>query len=92
MDIEDKEGINTTKSGMDYLLDRASNSVKNIPMRQVITSFAGLRAHESSDDFIIEEVKDAKISLMLPASNHQVCPAHRRLALWLPEWSGMPWT
>lgn len=60
VDIEDKEGINTTKSGMDYLLDRASNSVKNIPMRQVITSFAGLRAHESSDDFIIEEVKDAK--------------------------------
>ena len=29
-------------------------------MRQVITSFAGLRAHEDSDDFVIGEVKDAK--------------------------------
>ena len=35
-------------------------SVKNIPMRQVITSFAGLRAHEDSDDFIIGECEDAK--------------------------------
>ena len=35
-------------------------SVKNIPMRQVITSFAGLRAHEDGDEFIIEEVRDAK--------------------------------
>jgi len=34
--------------------------VKNVPMRQVITSFAGLRAHEDSDDFVIGEVKDAK--------------------------------
>ena len=29
-------------------------------MRQVITSFAGLRAHEDSDDFIIGECEDAK--------------------------------
>ena len=28
-------------------------------MRQVITSFAGLRAHEAGDEFIIEELKDA---------------------------------
>ena len=35
-------------------------SVKNIPMRQVITSFAGLRAHEDGDDFVIEEAFDAK--------------------------------
>ena len=35
-------------------------SVKNIPVRQVITSFAGLRAHEDGDRFIIEEVRGAK--------------------------------
>ena len=28
-------------------------------MRQVITSFAGLRAHEKDDEFIIEELEDA---------------------------------
>ena len=29
-------------------------------MRQVITSFAGLRAHEDGHEFIIEELEDAK--------------------------------
>ena len=31
--------------------------MKNIPARQVITSFAGLRAHEDGDDFIIGETE-----------------------------------
>ena len=35
-------------------------SVKNVPMRQVITSFAGLRAHEDGNDFVIGEAADAK--------------------------------
>ena len=33
--------------------------MKDIPFRQVITSFSGLRAHEDSDDFIIGEAEDA---------------------------------
>ena len=32
--------------------------MKNIPLRQVITSFAGLRAHEDGGDFQIEELTD----------------------------------
>ena len=35
-------------------------NVKNIPMRQVITSFAGLRAHEDGHEFLIGELEDAK--------------------------------
>ena len=35
-------------------------NVKNIPLRQVITSFAGLRAHEDGHEFLIGEVEDAK--------------------------------
>ena len=34
--------------------------MKNVPLRQVITSFAGLRAHEAGDDFVIGEAEDAK--------------------------------
>ncbi|NLK72011.1 MAG: (2Fe-2S)-binding protein [Clostridiales bacterium] len=34
--------------------------VKNLPHRQVITSFAGLRAHEDGHEFIISEIEDAK--------------------------------
>ncbi len=60
IDIEDKEGINTTQQGIDELITKAGNTVKNLPMRQVITSFAGLRAHEDGSEFIIEELEDAK--------------------------------
>lgn len=58
-DTDNKEGTNTTMDGLSSLEARASLSVVNLPMRQVITSFAGLRAHEDSGDFIIGEVSDA---------------------------------
>ncbi len=60
IDIEDKEGTNTTREGLDQVLDKVGMSVRELPMRQVITSFAGLRAHEDGDEFIIEEVEDAR--------------------------------
>ena len=60
IDIEDKEGTNTTREGLDQVIAGANLNVKNIPMRQVITSFAGLRAHEDGHEFIIEELEDAK--------------------------------
>ena len=60
VNVEDKEGINTTAEGLSQVLEKAGMSVKNIPTRQVITSFAGLRAHEDGNDFIIGEVEDAK--------------------------------
>ena len=59
IDIEDKEGTNTTREGIDQVLERVGMNAKNLPMRQVITSFAGLRAHERDDEFIIEELEDA---------------------------------
>lgn len=58
-DIPDKEGINTTAKGMETLLERGGRSVKHLPVRQVITSFAGLRAHEAGEDFILGEPEDA---------------------------------
>ncbi len=60
IDIEDKEGINTTAEGLQEVISKAGASVKNIPMRQVITSFAGLRAHEDGHEFIIGEVEDCE--------------------------------
>lgn len=59
-DIENKEGVNTTAEGLDTLSQKAGLSVKNLPFRQVITSFAGLRAHEDQDDFVIGEAADAE--------------------------------
>ena len=58
--VENKEGVNTTAEGLTQLLEKAGMSVKNIPTRQIITSFAGLRAHEEGDDFIIGEARGAE--------------------------------
>lgn len=60
IDIEDKEGTNTTREGLDKLIQKAGMTVKNLPIRQVITSFSGLRAHEDGHEFIIEEAEDAE--------------------------------
>lgn len=61
-DIDDKEGTNTTQAIIDDLIDKAEHSwlAKDpLPLGLVITSFAGLRAHEDHHEFIVEEVKDA---------------------------------
>lgn len=59
-DIDDKTGINTTQEGLDEVLKKAGISVTSIPRNKIIASFAGLRAHSTTDDFIIEEAKNAK--------------------------------
>ena len=56
-DILDRDGVSTTAEGLDSLLATASASVPNLPVRDVITSFAGLRAHISEGyvDFLVGE-------------------------------------
>lgn len=58
-DEDDKEFTCTTQANLQDLQEKAALSCKNLPLRQVITSFAGLRAHEDGGDFIIGEAKDA---------------------------------
>lgn len=59
VDIEDKENTQTTGEGLEDLLKRAKVSAPELPVRQVITSFTGLRAHWTGHDFIIKEVEGA---------------------------------
>ncbi|MBR3973406.1 MAG: NAD(P)/FAD-dependent oxidoreductase [Oscillospiraceae bacterium] len=56
IDIEDKEGVNTTRAGLDEVRDKCGKAVKNLPLRETITSFAGLRAHEKRHEFFIGEI------------------------------------
>ena len=56
IDIEDKEATATTAAGLDEVRAKSGLAVKDIPLRQTITSFAGLRAHEPRHDFFIGEV------------------------------------
>ena len=60
IDIENREGTNTTQEGIDELINKAGTTVKGLPIRQVITSFAGLRAHEDGHEFYIGELEEAK--------------------------------
>lgn len=62
-DIPDKEGVNTTADGLEKVLTLAAKSIPGLPARQVITSFAGLRAHcegeNGEEDFVIGQMKGA---------------------------------
>ncbi len=54
LDIEDKSDVSTTSETLSEILEIAKKSVPSLTTREVITSFAGLRAHCSRNDFIIE--------------------------------------
>lgn len=56
LDIEDKDSTATTQAGLDEIRAKSGIAVKNLPLRQTITSFAGLRAHEPRHEFFIGEI------------------------------------
>lgn len=60
VDQEDKDATLTTAEGLAEACEKATKSVKNVPFRQVITSFCGLRAHEDHDEFVLGEAEDAE--------------------------------
>ena len=63
-DIHEKEGVNTTAQGLQMVMEKGSKSINGLSGRDVITSFAGLRAHvedsrQDNSDFIIGELEDS---------------------------------
>lgn len=54
-DIEDKDDVGTTAAELEQVRIQSGLAVQDLPLRQTITSFAGLRAHELGHDFIIQE-------------------------------------
>lgn len=58
-DVEDKQATNTTAQGLANVRERAALTVKDIPWRETIASFAGLRAHQSGHEFVIRELDEA---------------------------------
>ena len=59
VDLDDKESTATTAEGIDSVIEKSALSIKGLPTRQVITSFAGLRAHGDRHDFVLGEANDA---------------------------------
>ena len=58
-DIKDKEGTDTTAAGLAEVAAKAALTVKDVPLREQIRSFSGLRAHQPGHDFVIGEVAGA---------------------------------
>lgn len=58
-DVDDPEATDTTAEGLEEVATKCALTVANVPLREVITSFAGLRAHQPGHEFIVGEVADA---------------------------------
>ncbi|MCL2487474.1 MAG: NAD(P)/FAD-dependent oxidoreductase [Oscillospiraceae bacterium] len=59
VDQTDRTDDTTTAAGNAEILEKAALSVRDIPYRQSIKRFAGLRAQSDRKDFILEEAPDA---------------------------------
>lgn len=60
-DIPDKDDTRTTAAGLARVLERAKRSWPTLPERAFITTYAGVRAHAETDDFILGEPADAPL-------------------------------
>ena len=53
-EIESPDAINTTTAGLNEVISGSKGLIPNMPIRESITNFAGIRATSSNGDFIIE--------------------------------------
>ena len=60
IDNESKDEAPVTSEGIALVTEGAARNVKGLPLKQVITGFSGLRAHEDGGDFILGEVSDCE--------------------------------
>ena len=58
--IDKKDDLSTTQEGLDEVMSDAKKLVPNLPNNGVITSFSGLRASLSKEDFHIDYAKNIK--------------------------------
>lgn len=59
-DIDDRLDTSTTAEGLEEVLTTARLTYPGLTVRNVITTFSGIRAHEKGGDFIIGAVEGAK--------------------------------
>ena len=55
--VDEKDDTVTTAERIQEVVEKCNETVRNVPVRSVITSFSGNRAHEVSGDFILQESK-----------------------------------
>lgn len=58
IDTDNKDEAPVTSEGLAKVIEGSAKNVKGVPVKQVITGFSGLRAHEDGGEFILEEASD----------------------------------
>ncbi|MCI6639449.1 MAG: NAD(P)/FAD-dependent oxidoreductase [Pygmaiobacter massiliensis] len=58
-DLLNRQDTATTPYGLDEVSEKAKMFLPDLPLGQTITCFAGLRAHELGQDFVVGPVEDA---------------------------------
>lgn len=53
--VNQKEAVDTEKERLEYVQTLASKLIRDIPYRETVTTFSGLRADPKNGDFILEE-------------------------------------
>lgn len=53
-----RDSLENTKSALEEVMEKANESVENINMGKILTTFAGLRPHLETGDFVIEDKED----------------------------------
>jgi glycerol-3-phosphate dehydrogenase len=57
---KNSNSIETSREGIDEILDKSKKTIKDIPLARVLNTFSGLRPKVIGGDFIIEEAKDCE--------------------------------
>lgn len=52
--------LETSREGIDEILDKSKKSLEELPVARILNTFSGIRPKTKEEDFIIEEVEDAK--------------------------------
>ncbi|MBR3143416.1 MAG: NAD(P)/FAD-dependent oxidoreductase [Clostridiales bacterium] len=58
IDNDNKDEAPVTSEGISKVMEGSSRNMNGVPLKQVITGFSGLRAHEDGGDFILGEASD----------------------------------
>ncbi len=58
IDSDSRDEAPVTAEGIASVIEGSGRNVSGVPLKQVITCFSGLRAHETGGDFILGEVSD----------------------------------
>jgi len=58
-DTKDKEDTSTSEAGLNKVIDFVRTMIQDIPKKDIIASFAGIRPVSDTNDFIIEESRKA---------------------------------